>query len=101
MNEDNPVASTIMTLVLPSDVSQGSFDVNNFADTGSVTNPYSFRYDSPAESLIVFSVENSGQVNIDTASDSTIEGTFNFDGQDFIGDQNLSFTNGSFSIELE
>lgn len=100
-NEDDPLGSKTVTLNLPSDVNQGSFDVNNYADQGNVLNPHSFRYDNPSENLIVFSVENTGQINISNVSDTIIEGTFNFDGQDLTGDQNLSFTNGSFTIELE
>ena len=100
-NEDDPLGPKTVTLNLPSDVNQGSFDVNNYADQGNVLNPHSFRYDNVSESLIVFSVENTGQINISNVSDTIIEGTFNFDGQDLTGDQNLSFTNGSFTIELE
>jgi len=101
VDEDDPLGSQVITMVLPSDLSEGNFDVNNFADQSSVSNPHSFRYDEPSNNLIIQSVENSGQINLSTVSDSLIEGTFNFNGQDLIGDQNLSFTNGSFTIELE
>jgi hypothetical protein len=100
LDEDNPQDSTTITLVLPSNVTQGSSDVNNFADSSSLFNPYSLRYDNLAENLIVLSVQGSGQININTVNDTTIEGTFNLDAEDIPGSQTLSFTNGSFTIEL-
>jgi len=100
VNEDNQLNSKVIKLVLPSNLNQGSFDINNFQDQGSVLNPYSIRYDNPADSSIFNSIEDTGQINLDTVSESTIEGTFNFDGQNIVNEEVMSFTNGSFTIEL-
>lgn len=101
VNEDDTQASQQADLVLPADLSEGDFDVNAHAEPGSALNPFSFMFDDPAQELNVLSIANSGQFTINNVSDTTIEGTFSLDGEDFDTDQTLSFTNGSFSINLE
>ena len=99
--EDDAQSSQIVTLVLPVDLSQGDFDVNAFAETGSAQEPFSFRYDEPVQELNVLSLADSGQFSINNVSDTTIEGTFSLDGEDLDTDQTLSFTNGSFTFNLQ
>ena len=101
VNEDDAQSSQMVTLVLPVDLSQGDFDVNAFAETGSAQEPFSFRYDEPVQELNVLSLADSGQFSINNVSDTTIEGTFSLDGEDLDTDQTLSFTNGSFTINLQ
>lgn len=101
VNEDDTQASQLADLVLPADLSEGDFDVNAHAEPGSALNPFSFMFDDPAQELNVLSIANSGQFSINNVSDSTIEGTFSLDGDDVDTDQTLSFTNGSFTINLQ
>ena len=101
LNEDDTQASQQVDLVLPVDLSEGDFDVNAHPEPGSALNPFSFKFDDPVQELNVLSLANSGQFSITNVSDVTIEGTFSLDGEDIDTDQTLSFTNGSFTINLQ
>lgn len=101
VNEDDPQASQEVDLVLPVDLSEGDFDVNAHAEPGSALNPFSLKFDDPAQELNVLSLADSGQFSINNVSDATIEGTFSLDGDDVDTDQTLSFTNGSFTFNLQ
>ena len=100
-DEENTQSSQMITLVFPTDISEGTYDVNSNAGSENVTNPYSLRYDDNAQNIIAFSIDNSGQFNINNVSNSTLEGSFNMDGEDIDGEQTISFTNGSFILEFQ
>lgn len=97
-NDNN---STDIALVLPINLNEGSFDVNAYTEQSTPFNPYSFSYDLPSESTTFLSLANSGQVTIETVTESSVEGAFNFDGENLSGDQTSSFTNGSFTINFQ